>query len=105
MRVDEPAVDEAPLRQEVRPEVAPPQEALGPPFGLAQGLDMQELLRQRVELDARLELGSGRRLPLDLAEHVEQAPLDPGARPFGRDRLGEPAPAVGDRHVGRGHAG
>ena len=105
VRVDEPAVDEAPPRQEARPEAAPPQEALGPPFGPAQGLDMQELLRQRVELDARLELGSGRRLPLDLAEHVEQAPLDPGARPFGRDRLGEPAPAVGDHHVGRGHAG
>ena len=34
---------------------------------------------------------------------MEQAPLDPGARPFGRDRLGEPAPAVGDHHAGRGH--
>ena len=38
---------------------------------------------------------------LDLREGVEGAPLDPGARPGLAHGLGEPAPAVGDDHVGR----
>lgn len=105
VRVDEAPVDEALLRQEVGLEVAPLQEALGPPFGLAEAFDMRQLLCEAVELYARLQLWPARRLAPDLAERMEDAPLHPGARPFGGRGLGEPAPSVGHDHVGRGDSG
>lgn len=103
VRVDEAPVGQAPLVEEVGPEPRPLEEALGPPSRLVGRLDMEQLLRQRVQLDARLELRLGRRAALDLAERVEDAPLHPGAGPLGRDGLGEPAAAVGDDDVGRRH--
>lgn len=54
-----------------------------------------------VELAPRLELRPRRRVAFYLREGVERAPLDPGARPGLAHGLGEPAPAVGDDHVGR----
>ena len=101
VRVDEAPVGQALLVEEVGPEARPLEEALGPPSRLAGGVDMEQLLRQRVQLDARLELRPGRRAALDLAERAEDAPLDPRAGPLGRDGLGEPAAAVGDDDVGR----
>ena len=98
------AFNQAFLLEEVGPELAPLHEALDPPVGLLERLHMQQLPGQRVELDARLQLGPRRRMPLDLAERVEHASLDPRPRPFGRDRRGEAAAAVGDHHVGRGDA-
>lgn len=99
--VDPPAVHHGPLLQEVGPEPAPVEVALGPELGLAQRLDAHEVARGEVELAPRLELRPRRRVALDLREGVEGATLDPGARPGLAHGLGEPAPAVGDDHLGR----
>lgn len=56
VRVDRAPVDHAALLQEIGPEAAPLPEALGPPFGLREGLYMQQLLGRAVQLDARLQL-------------------------------------------------
>lgn len=96
-----PAVHHRPLLEEVAPEGVPLHVALDPPLGLAEVLDAHELLRQAVELDARLQPRPGSRLPLDLAERVEQAPLHPRPRPFLRHRRREPGAAVGDDDGGR----
>ena len=66
-----------------------------------QRLDAHEVARDEVEPAPRLELRPRRRVALDLREGVEGAPLDPGARPGLAHGLGEPAPAVGDDHLGR----
>ena len=58
---------------------------------------------QRVELDARVQLGPARGVPPHLAEGVEGAALDARGGPHGAGGLGEPRRAVGDRHGGRGH--
>ena len=68
---------------------------------MVQRLNAHEVARDEVELAPRLELRPHRRVALDLREGVEGAPLDPGARPGLAHGLGEPAPAVGDDHVGR----
>lgn len=108
MGVDPPAVHDRPVLEEVGPEPAPVEVPLDPELGLVQRLDAHEVARDGVELPARLELRAGRRVALDLREGVEGASLDPGARPGLARGLGEPAPAVGDDHVGRrdrGHEG
>lgn len=102
VRVFHATVDQAPLLEEIGPEFAPLHEALHPPVRLAQRLYMEQLLRQSVELHARLQPRPGRRMPFDLAERVKHASLHPRLGPFRRDRRGEPAAAVGDHHVGRG---
>ena len=99
--VDPPAVHHGPVLQEVGPEPAPVEVALDPELGLVQRLDAHEVARDEVELAPRLELRPRRRVALDLREGVEGAPLDPGARPGLAHGLGEPAPAVGDDHLGR----
>lgn len=96
-----PAVHHGPVLQEVGPEPAPVEVALDPELGLVQRLDAHEVARDEVELAPRLELRPRRRVALDLREGVEGAPLDPGARPGLAHGPGEPAPAVGDDHVGR----
>ena len=68
---------------------------------MVQRLNAHEVARDEVELAPRLELRLRRRVALDLREGVEGAPLGPGARPGLAHGLGEPAPAVGDDHVGR----
>ena len=99
--IDSPAVHHGPVLREVGPESAPVEVALNPGLGLVQRLDAHEVARDEVELAPRLELRPRRRVALDLREGVEGAPLDPGARPGLAHGLGEPAPAVGDDHVGR----
>ena len=99
--IDSPAVHHGPVLREVGPESAPVEVALNPGLGLVQRLDAHEVARDEVELAPRLELRLCRRVALDLREGVEGAPLDPGARPGLAHGLGEPAPAVGDDHVGR----
>ena len=99
--VDPPAVHDAPVLEEVGPEPAPVEVALDPELGLVQRLDAHEVARDGVELAPRLEPRARRRVAPDLREGVEGAPLDPGARPGLAHGLGEPAPAIGDDHVGR----
>lgn len=99
--IDSPAVHHGPVLREVGPESAPVEVALNPGLGPVQRLDAHEVARDEVELAPRLELRLCRRVALDLREGVEGAPLDPGARPGLAHGLGEPAPAVGDDHVGR----
>ena len=84
-----------------RGEPAPVEVALNPELGLAQRLNTHEVERDEIELAPRLELRPRRRVALDLREGVEGAPLGPGARPSLAHGLGEPAPAVGDDHLGR----
>lgn len=99
VRVLPTAVDHGPVLQEVAPELVPLHVALHPPLGLAQVPYAHKLLRQPVELPPRLQLRPGRRAALDLAERVEQAPLDPGLRPLLGHCGREPAAAVGDHHL------
>ena len=99
--VDGAPVHDAALFQEIRPEVAPLAEAPVPPLGLREGLRMEQLLGQSVQLDARLQLRPRRRLPPDLAEHVEDAPLHPSFRPFRRCGGRKSAAAVGHHHLRR----
>ena len=94
-------VHHRPLLQEVRPEAAPLHVPLHPPVGLAQVVKAHQLPRQPVELYSRLQPRAGRGMPLDLAERMEQAPLDPGLGPFRGDRGREPAAAVGHHDLGR----
>ena len=104
VRVNRAPVDHAALLQEIGPEAAPLPEALEPPFGLREGLYMQQLLGQAVQLDARLQLRPRRGLPLDLAERVEHASLHLRGGPLRRDGGREAAAAVGHHHLRRGHA-
>ena len=99
--VDPPAVRHGPVLREVGPEPAPVEVALGPELGPVQRLDAHEAARDEVEPASRLELRPRRRVALDPREGVEGAPLDPGARPGLAHGLREPAPAVGDDHLGR----
>lgn len=64
-----------------------------------QGLQVQEVPREPVELDPGLQPGARGRVPLDLAERVEHAPLDPRARPAAPHGAREARPAVGDDDV------
>ena len=98
---DAPAVDVGHILEEVRPERAPLQVALHPPVRLAGRLEVHELDGERVELPARLEPRSRRRVPPYLAEDVEQAPLDSRARPRPPPRSLEARPAVTHHHVRR----
>lgn len=105
VRVDQPALRERPLLEEVRPEGAPLHVPLGLPAGLREVLQGHELQRQAVQLPARLELRAARRVPLHLAERVEEAPLHLGFGPLGGACPREAASPVGDDHVGRRDAG
>lgn len=70
--------------------------------------DLEQLLRQIVELSTAIELRPGRRLALHLAERMEEASLDARCRPYGASRLREASGSVGHRHHGRrdlGHEG
>lgn len=97
-----PAVDHGGVLEEVGPEAAPPQAALDPRLGLVEGLDVQRVAREPVELDARLEPGTRGGVAPDPAERVEDAPPDPRPRPAAPHRAGEARPAVGDDDVRRG---
>ena len=90
-----------PLLKEVAPEGAPVHEPLDPEIRLVEGLYAQEVPGEGVELYPRLELRPRGRVAPDLAEHVEEASLDPGVGPGLPRRLGEPRSAVGDDHLGR----
>ena len=101
VRVDGPPVHDASLLEEVRPEAAPLHEALEPPFRLRGGVYAEQLPRQAVQLDARLQLRPCRCLTLDLAKRVENTPLHLRRRPFGRNRRREPAAPIGHDHLRR----
>lgn len=101
MRVDPASVDDRRLPEEVRPELAPLHVPFDPPIGLMEGLDMQQFLRQRVQLLPRLQLRPRCRLPPYLAKRVESAPLNLSLRPLLRRRRGEPGAAVRDHRVRR----
>lgn len=102
VREHAPAVDDGGVLEEVRPEPAPLQVALDPQLGLVEGPDVQQVPGEPVELDPGLEPGARGRVPPDLAERVEHAPLDPRPRPAAPHGAGEARPAVGDDDVRRG---
>lgn len=97
-----PAVDHRRVLEEVGPEAAPLQVALDPQLGLAGRPDVQEVPREPVELDPGLEPGARGGVAPDLAERVEDAPMDPRPRPAAPHRAGEARPAVGGDDVRRG---
>lgn len=96
-----PAVDHRHVLEEVGPEAAPLQVALDPQPGLVERLEVQQVAREPVELDPGLEPWARGRVPPDLAERVEDAPLDPRPRPAAPHGAGEARPAVGDDDVRR----
>lgn len=99
VREHAPAVDDGGVLEEVRPEAAPLQVALDPQLGLVEGPDAQQVPGEPVELGPGLEPGARGRVPPDLAERVEYAPLDPRPRPAAPHRAREARPAVGDDDV------
>lgn len=87
--------------EEVDPEAAPLQVSLDPQLGLVQGPDAQQVPGEPVELDPGLEPGTRGRVPPDLAERVEDAPLHPRPRPAAPHGAREAGAAVGDDDVRR----
>lgn len=67
-------------------------------------LRTQEPLRERVELDARIQFRPARGAPSHLAEGVEGAALDARCRPYRARRPRESGRSVCHRHDGRGHS-
>ena len=94
-----PAVDHARVLEEVGPELAPPQVALHPPAGLAEGVQVRQLERERAGPPAGLEPRPRRRVPPHLRERVEEAPLDSRAQPYPADGRREPRAAVAHHHT------
>lgn len=91
-----PAVDHRRVLEEVGPEAAPLQAALDPQLGLLERLEVQQAAREPAGLHAGLEPWARCRVPPDLAERVEDAPLDARSRPAAPHRAGESRPSVGD---------
>ena len=99
VREHPPAVDDRGVLEEVRPEGAPLQVALDPQLRLVEGPDVQQVPGEPVELDPGLEPRARGRVPPDLAERVEDAPLDPRPRPTAPHGAREAGAAVGDDDV------
>lgn len=104
VRITHATIDKALLGEKAVPEIAPLKEPLHPPIGLLERPDMQELLRVLVELNARFEVRSGRRISFDLAERMEEASLNEGIRPASPSRFRKASATIGDDHIGRSDA-
>ena len=99
-----PAVLDAELPQEPLPFRMPRRVRRQPRRGRPGVAGLEEPERDAVELLPAGKLGAAGRVPSDLAELVECAPLQPRSGPHGPGGLGEARAAVGDGHGRRGDA-
>lgn len=95
MGVEALAVLDGVLLQKAIPSRAPGGVIDHPSYRSFGVLHLEQALGRIVGLPSAIELGSGRGLALDLAEHMEQAPLDARCRPHGTGRLREASGPVG----------
>ena len=93
------------LLQKGVPPAAPRRERREPLGGCVRVGDLEQILGDAVQLDARLQVRPGRRAPLDLLEGVEDASLHARRGPMLAPGPLEARAPVADNDVGRGDPG